>query len=58
MTRKIKCVECRHCEMRVESRMRTLNYCVSKKRGLPADLSSVPACGKYELPSLFVHWGP
>ena len=58
MTRKKNCVECRHCEMRIGPKKGLRHYCVRKKRGLPSNLASRPACAKFELPNLSIHWGP
>ncbi|MFI5362777.1 MAG: hypothetical protein ACHQ49_12465 [Elusimicrobiota bacterium] len=58
MTRKNKCVECRHCEMHIDPKKGTRHHCARKKKGLPNDLSSRTACEKFKLPSLSMHWGP
>lgn len=58
MTRENKCVECRHCEMRIGAKRGTRYYCVRKKHGLTAEVDTRPACEKFALPSLSMHWGP
>lgn len=60
MIRKYKCVECRYCELRVDPdpKMGTRDYCTCKKRVLPVDVISRPACDKFELPEVSGHWGP
>lgn len=58
MTRKNKCVECRHCQTRIDPKKGTRHYCARKKRVLPADVASRPACDRFELPEVPGHWGP
>ncbi len=58
VTRKNKCAECRHCAMRINPKKGTRHYCVAKKRVLPADISSRPACDRFEFPELTSQWGP
>ena len=58
MPRKSKCVECRHWETRVDSKKGT-RYCwVRKQRVITAELSSRPACRRFELPEVSGQWGP
>jgi hypothetical protein len=58
MTRKNKCVECRHCEMRIDPKKGTRHHCTAKKKILPVDACSRPACDRFELPEVSGHWGP
>lgn len=58
MTRKNKCVECRHCEMRIDPKNGTRHRCTVKKRVLPVNLAARPACDRYEHPKPSDHWGP
>lgn len=58
MTRKNKCVECRHCEMIIDPKKGTRHHCARKKRALPANVTSRPACDRFEPPKPSGHWGP
>ncbi|MFI5362762.1 MAG: hypothetical protein ACHQ49_12385 [Elusimicrobiota bacterium] len=58
MTRKTKCVECRHCRMRVDPTKGARHYCARKKKSLPVDLSARPSCESFALPKVSGHWGP
>ena len=58
MTRKNKCVECRHCRTVVDPKKGTRHYCSRKKQELPADVGARPACEEFELPKAAAHWGP
>jgi hypothetical protein len=58
MARKNKCVECRYCEMRIDPKKAARHHCARKKRVLPDDVGSRPACDKFELPKIAEHWGP
>jgi hypothetical protein len=58
MTLKNKCVECRHCEMHIDLRKGTRHHCAVKKRALPANVTSRPACSRFKLPKPSGHWGP
>jgi hypothetical protein len=57
MTRKKICVECRHCEARFDGKKGARHYCAKKRRVLPDDVFSRPACGKFALPKIS-GWGP
>jgi hypothetical protein len=58
MTRKELCVECCYCELRVDSKMGTRDYCTLKKRLLSLDVCSRPACDRFELPAIVGGWDP
>ena len=58
MTRKKKCVECRHCETRIDTARGTHHYCAKRRRVLPANVTSRPACDKFAPPRKTGHWGP
>jgi len=53
-----KCVECRYCELRVDSKTGTRDYCTLEKRWLSLDVCSRPACDKIELPDIVGGWEP
>ncbi|MBI4061758.1 MAG: hypothetical protein HY403_10035 [Elusimicrobia bacterium] len=58
MRRENKCVECRHCEMLIDPKRGARHRCALKKRALPANVSSRPACDRFALPKPSGHWGP
>jgi|CXWL01.1.fsa_nt_gi hypothetical protein len=58
MTRENKCVECRHCEMIIDPKNGSRHHCALKKRALPVNVTSRPACDRFELPRSSGHWGP
>ena len=58
MTRKKKCVECRHCETRLDTVNGTRHHCAKRRRVLPANVTSRPACAQFEVPRKTGHWGP
>ena len=58
MKRKNKCIECRHCEMRIDPDYGTRHRCSAKKRLLPVNVTSLPACDRFEFPKASEHWGP
>ncbi|MBI5630705.1 MAG: hypothetical protein HY921_07465 [Elusimicrobia bacterium] len=54
-----RCVECRYCELEADSLGRTRNVCTHRrKRALPANVTSRPACANFKRPPLGGHWGP
>lgn len=58
MTRKNKCVECRHCEMRIDPKKGPRHYCARKKRVIALDVAARSTCDKFALPEASAHWGP
>lgn len=58
MTRKNKCVECRHCDLLIDVKNGTKHRCARKKRALPANVTSRPACDRFESPKPSDTWGP
>lgn len=58
MTRKKKCVECRHCDMVVDLKNGSKYRCACKKRVLASNRRSRPACDRFEPPKPTEHWGP
>jgi len=58
MKRKNKCVECRHCDMKLDPNKGTKHLCASKKKVLPSNVTSRPACERFEPPKPSSHWGP
>ena len=52
-----RCVECRYCELRVDSELGTRDYCTLKNCLLSLDVVSRPACDKIELPEIVGDWG-
>ncbi|MEK7389016.1 MAG: hypothetical protein AAB036_04905 [Elusimicrobiota bacterium] len=58
MTRKKKCVECRYCDMRIDTKNGTRHYCTRRRRVLPANLTPRTACDKFQPPKKSEHWGP
>ena len=58
MARKQKCVECRYCETRIDEKGVSRQYCATCRNALPANVTSRPACGKFERPPAAEYWGP
>lgn len=58
MRPKRKCVECRHCEVRVHPKDGTRDYCRLTKRLLPRDVCARPACRRFQPQDPPKDWGP
>ena len=58
MAPKKKCVECRHCETVLAEKGVSRRYCAVCRNVLPDNVTSRPACGKFERPPAAEHWGP
>ena len=57
-TSQMRCVECRYCELRVDSETGTRDYCTLKNIFLSLDVIARPACDKIELPEIAGGWDP
>jgi hypothetical protein len=44
--------------MRIDPKKGTRHHCARKKRVLPANVTSRPACDRFEHPKPSDHWGP
>jgi hypothetical protein len=53
-----RCVECRYCELRVDEKDGTRDYCTLKKILLPLNVCARMACDKIELPDAGGGWDP
>lgn len=58
MKRKKKCVECRHCDLIIDVKNGSRHRCAAKKRALPANVTTRPACVRFEGAKPSGHWGP
>jgi hypothetical protein len=58
MTDQKRCVECRYCELRVDEKDGTRDYCTLKKILLPLNVCARMACDQIELPEATGYWGP
>jgi hypothetical protein len=54
----LRCVECRYCELRVDAKTGTRDYCTLKKIFLSLDVVARPACDMIELPGSSGGWDP
>ena len=57
MTKKNKCVECRRCETRIDAKGVSVKYCITCSKVLPDNVTSRPACRKFESPAGTEYWG-
>ncbi len=58
MARQDFCVECRHCDLRIDFDSGSHYFCRAEEKPLGHAVLSRRACRLFELPAPASHWGP